>query len=152
AGQPYPLGGGLVSGRLYWDTTGVPDGQYELRATFYDLDGHVIGQATRSVLVNNSVIWHSGSVTAGETWTADRVHVVESPLSIAGGVTLTIQAGAVVKFAPGTSIAVEDGAILHIPATADAPVILTSLADDTVPTGDGDTNLDGDQTLPVPGE
>ncbi|HQK12690.1 MAG TPA: carboxypeptidase regulatory-like domain-containing protein [Anaerolineae bacterium] len=151
AGQPYPLGAGLapLGDSLDWDTTSVPDGQYELRATFYKLDGQVIGQATRNVLVNNSVAWHGGRLSADETWTADRVHVVEAPLNLATGITLTIQAGAVVKFAAGTSLVVEDNAILNAQAVADAPIILTSLADDTA---GGDTNLDGNQTLPVPGD
>ncbi len=150
AGQPYPLGAGLapLGDSLFWDTTSVPDGCYELRATFYNLSGQVIGQATRTVLVNNSVSWHGGRLTATETWTADRVHVVESPVSLATGVTLTIQAGAVVKFAPEASIGIEDGAALLAPATANAPIIFTTLTDDS---SGGDTNLDGAQTRPTPG-
>ncbi|HQE93847.1 MAG TPA: carboxypeptidase regulatory-like domain-containing protein [Anaerolineae bacterium] len=150
AGQPYPLGTGLAPlGSLWWDTTGVPDGQYEVRATFYNPAGQSIGQATRSVLVNNSVVWHRGRLTADETWTADRVHVIESPVSVGAGVTLTVQAGAVVKVAAGASLNVENNAVVDIPATEQAPVILTSLADDSA---GGDTNLDGSQTLPIPGE
>ena len=139
-----------VVGSYAWDTTTVPDGQYELRAVFHDASGNVLGQATRQVLVNNSAAWHSGSITANQTWTSDRVHVVEGPVTIPAGVTVTIQPGAIVKFAHGTGITIQGGGRLDASqATQASPIIFTSLADDTA---GGDTNLDGNKTLPIPGD
>ena len=60
---------------------------YEIRVVFRDASSEVVGQLTRQVLVNNSVVWHAGGITADETWTSDRVHVVEDNVTVAAGVT-----------------------------------------------------------------
>ena len=139
-----------VVGSYAWDTTTVPDGQYELRAVFHDASGNVLGRATRQILVNNSAAWHSGTITANQTWTSDRVHVVEGPVTIPAGVTVTIQPGAIIKFAHGMGITIQGGGRLDASqATQASPIIFTSLADDTA---GGDTNLDGNKTLPISGD
>ncbi len=151
AGNTYLLGSSTnVVGSLNWDTTVVPDGVYQLEALFSTNSPQIAREIFQTVLVNNSVIWHSGVVTANQTWAAGTVHVVEGNLEIASGVTVTIQAGAVVKFAAGTGITVDDGAVLDASAaTSDAPIVFTSLADDSA---GGDTNLDGDNSRPRPGD
>ncbi|MBN1887852.1 MAG: caspase family protein, partial [Thermoflexales bacterium] len=137
-------------GSLDWDTRGVPDGWYALRVTFRDGADQVLGEATRQVLVNNSVAWHAGLVTAGETWSAAITHVVESELVIPTSVTLTIEAGAVVKFVPGVGISIQPSATLDAAtATAAMPITLTAWTDDT---SGGDTNLDGPLSRPLPGD
>lgn len=137
-------------GSLDWDTTAVADGQYELMATFYDSSDVVLGQGSLDALVvNNAITWHSGTITGDETWAAGEMHVVEGELTVASGVTLTLEAGVVVKFARHAGMTIEDGAVVYAPATAGAPIVLTSLADDTA---GGDTNLDGSQSLPLPGD
>jgi hypothetical protein len=132
-----------------WDTPAAEDGAWELRAVFHDSGGEVLGELSRTVLVNNSVYWHSGRITADETWSPDKVHAVEENVTVAAGATLTIESGAVVKFAHHTKLVVEDGATLSAPATADAPIILTSLADDTA---GGDSNMDGAASRPSMGD
>jgi hypothetical protein len=139
-----------VLGSYAWNTTTVPDGQYELRVVFQDASGYVLAQLTRRVLVNNSVAWHSGTIAANQTWASDRVHVVDGPVTIPAGVTVAVQPGAIVKFAQGTGITIQGGGTLDTSqATQASPIIFTSLADDTV---GGDTNLDGNNTLPIPGD
>ncbi len=135
-------------GWVLWNTRSVPDGVYELRAIFQDGLSRVISEPTRMVVVNNSVFWHAGRITADEIWSASSVHVVEGDVTIASGVRLTIEPGTVVKFAEEARIIIENGGILDALATADLPIIFTTLTDDTA---GGDTNLDGDQTKPIPG-
>ncbi|MCY2994691.1 MAG: SBBP repeat-containing protein [Planctomycetota bacterium] len=138
-------------GTIAWDTTTVPDGLYQVRAVFYDASANPVHEATFPALVNNSAAWHSGTISSSETWTSDKVNVVDGTVTVAAGATLTIQPGAIVKFAPGAhlQIILQDGATLNAAATQDAPLIFTSLADDTA---DGDTNLDGHQSQPEPGD
>ncbi len=151
AGNAYLVGSSTnVIGSLNWDTTAVPDGIYQLEALFSTNSPQIARQIFHTVLVNNSVIWHSGVVTTNETWAAGTVHVVEGNLEVASGVTVTIQAGAVVKFAPGAGITVDDAATLDASAaTGNAPIIFSSLADDSA---GGDTNLDGNNSRPEAGD
>ena len=132
-----------------WDTTAVPDGRYELRLVFRNPDGSVIKELTRTVAVNNAALWHSGLVTVNETWSADRLHIVDGNVLIASGVTVNLQAGTVVKAVDGGRIIVGDGGTFSTSsASVDTRIVLTTLADDTA---GGDTTFDGGATLPLPG-
>ena len=84
-----------------------------------------------------------------QTWTADKVHVIEGTLIIPSGVHVTINPGTVVKVVKGAQIIVDDGGVLDALGADGAPIVFTSLADDSV---GGDTNLDGVQTRAVPGD
>ena len=149
SGASYSLSKGLPPmGEFDWDTKSFVDGIYELRAVFRDGSSQVVGQAIRTVLLNNSVVWHSGWIEASETWHAGTVHVVEGDVSVRPGVTLTIEPDVIVKFAQGTGIIVEDGVTLNALGVPGHPVVFTALTDDTV---GGDTNLDGGTVLPIPG-
>jgi|GEM_PF-627768 len=79
-------------------------------------------------------------ITTNTTWTTGNIYVVQNcNLTIAAGVTLTIQPGVIVKFggtAPGYgsalgSVAVIVDGALNAVGTAGQPVIFTSLKDDT---------------------
>ncbi|MBP1684155.1 MAG: repeat-associated core domain protein [Deltaproteobacteria bacterium] len=144
-GRDYPASGGVA-----WDTRPLPNGRYELRASWRDLAGSPVNEQLRQVVVNNdpSLVWHGGRLTTDETWEPGHVHVVEGDVFVAAGVRLTIAPGTVVKFTPGTRIIVEDGGAVDAPATEAAPIVLTSVTDDV----SGDTNLDGSQSLPRPGD
>ena len=148
-GAVITLGTGLSShAAMTWDTGPLQDGWYELRAIFRDASGQIKGEAARQVLVNNAVNWHSGRLTANETWGPGTIHVVDADVILSPHVTLTVQPGAIVKFVDGTGITIEADAVLNAPATAAQPIICTALADDSA---GNDTNLDGDASAPLPG-
>jgi len=103
-----------------------------------------------------SVINISGTISTDTTWTAGNIYYLTADTTVAAGVTLTIEGGAIVKFwvpydpNPGnlTGLLV-NGYLRFTNTTPDVRVIFTSGRDDT--TG-GDTNGDGAQTLPAPGD
>lgn len=89
------------------------------------------------------------AITTDTTWTRETTPlVVIAPqwgggVEVAEGVTLTIGAGVVVKYANDTYLDVA-GALL-VEGTAGSPTIMTSIADDTI---GGDTNSDGNASSP----
>lgn len=139
------LGRGAV-GHFVWDTTSVADGRYELRVVLKD-GAEVVDQASRFVTVLNHAIWHSGLLTANETWTAGDLHLVDGEVTVGAGVTLNIAAGAIIRFFPHTAIAVRNTGNLVAQGTQEAPIILTSWADRAA-----DTHFDAGPTRPTPGE
>ena len=139
------------SAATVWDTRQAADGPYELRAVFREGGGGIAAEAVLPVVVNNdaAIEWHGGRVTGMEVWSAARLHVVESDVIVGAGAHLVIEPGAVVKFLPGTRLIVESGGVADALATPEAPIVLTSIGDDTA---GGDTNGDGDATAPAPGD
>jgi hypothetical protein len=131
-----------------WDTLDLPDGAYELRALVRDPAGTTVAESRRAAAVNNHVTWHSGPLTASESWGPGRVHVVRRELTIPHGQTLTLEPGAIVKFLPGARLNLLGSATLVALGTASQPIQLTSFLDDTA---GGDSNLDGDASKPTPG-
>ena len=80
-------------------------------------------------------VLHCGTIEADETWAAADLHRVTCDVKVLQG-TLTIEAGAHVELADGDGIEVGDGEVeagIVIDGTADAPVLLTAVAD----AGDG---------------
>jgi len=114
-----------------------------------DSTGKTLKELTRVFSVmNKPVAWHGGIITSNETWTAGIVHIVDQNAVIASGVTVTILPGAVIKFAKGIGITLQDGAVLNAVGTAVNLIVFTVLEDDSV---GGDTNLDGDKSVPQQG-
>jgi formylglycine-generating enzyme required for sulfatase activity len=89
------------------------------------------------VLNSHDVEIHGGVLEANETWAADKLHVIRHLVQVPEGVTLTVEAGAVVKFCEGTELQI-DGAIV-----ADRAVF-TTITDDTA---GGDTDANGEAAI-----
>jgi hypothetical protein len=138
-----------ATGTLPWNSAQVPDGLYTLSINVRNASGQVVGQISQTELVNNSVIWQGGTLSGSQTWSTSAVQVVAQNVIIPSGVTLTIPPGAIVKFAKDVGIVIQNGGTLNVLGTSNAPIVLTSLADDTA---GGDTNEDGNQSVPQPGD
>ena len=88
-------------------------------------------------------------ISEDTTWSSGETIIIngETGLAILPGASLTIEPGVVVKLGRDNAIVVQGN--LDIAGSADNPVIITSLADDSV---GGDTNTDGNATTPAPGD
>ena len=141
------LGGSQFTATEEGSTTWTPQGTGGHTLT------HTAGSTTYTaqfaVLGGEVVVHPGGSGSSGESgtsgiWTADKTHLITAPLTIPAGVSLTIEAGAVVKFMPGASLTVANGGN----CTARG-VIFTHVNDDTI---GGDTLMDGDSAAPKMGD
>ncbi len=88
----------------------------------------------------------AGSLSGVRTWSADTVYVVTASVTIPNGSSLTLEPGTIVKFATGQSMTISG--LMSAIGTPDAYVVFTSLRDDTF---GGDSNGDGEATVPAPG-
>ncbi|HVU59895.1 MAG TPA: hypothetical protein VHC98_03615 [Candidatus Saccharimonadales bacterium] len=91
------------------------------------------------------VVHVSGTIDTDTTWSSDNVYIIDGPLSIPSGVTLSVDPGTIVKFAAGWmpgSISVEGGT-LDAAGSSDSPIIFTSINDDSA---GGDSAGDGPTT------
>lgn len=132
-----------------FDTTQVPDGAYQLVLTVMNSAGQVAQQVVKNVVINNAVAWHSGTLTANETWTPSQVQALDGDVIVPAGITLTILPGTVVKALAGSQIIVQGGGTLIATGTSTAPVTFTTFDDFTI---GGDTNFNAGVSLPSPGE
>ncbi|PKO22248.1 MAG: hypothetical protein CVU38_10440, partial [Chloroflexi bacterium HGW-Chloroflexi-1] len=88
-----------------------------------------------------------GSISTSTTWTrANSPYVATCSVTVASGVTLTIEPGVVVKFRDYGDALWVNGTLIA-DGTDTQPITFTSLKDDAV---GGDTNGDGDATQPAP--
>ena len=138
-----------ANSNLNWDTTTVPDGRYELRLVFHDANGNDIKELPRTVVINNSVAWHVGTITSNQEWTANQVQGISGNVIIPSGVTVTIDPGTIVKALPGFQIIVQSGGILNALGGSSNPVIFTAFDDSSV---GGDSDFSDGQSVATPGE
>lgn len=118
-----------------WNTTNHADGWYDLTLSPGALTSRV------AVLNGPGVQVREGTLTNSTTWSSNDVQVVRQWVVVPEGVTLTIEPGAIVKVCEGAGFLVKTGGTLNV-----SGAILTHIADDTI---GGDTNMDGDRTVPT---
>ncbi|MBQ6616351.1 MAG: carboxypeptidase regulatory-like domain-containing protein [Thermoguttaceae bacterium] len=130
-------------GEYTWDTTAFADGYGQLTVEYLDKNGSAILSSTVTGLILNddSVVVHRGDVSAPETWSADKVHLVAGRLEVLSGGSVTVTQNAVVKFWKNAYLYANSEATI----TVQDNVVFTRVEDDEVA---GDTNLDGDLTVP----
>ena len=92
---------------------------------------------------------HTGTISANQIWRSVQCHHVIGNITVEAGATLTIEPGAVVKFADLAGIVIQSGGTLTAEGNGAQPIFFTSEKDDTVA---GDTNNDGSDTLPAAGD
>ncbi|MFO7672791.1 MAG: hypothetical protein R6V74_03705 [Lutibacter sp.] len=81
-----------------------------------------------------TVVTKAGIIKANETWTADKIYILSGKVVVDEGVTLTIEAGTIVKGAEGqgslaSALVVDQGGKLIAEGTAAKPIIFTSVLD-----------------------
>ena len=90
----------------------------------------------------------TGTISTDKILNRGCIYRVSGDLNIADGATLTIPPGTILKMEKGASINVNGGTLIAN-GTHAAPIIITSIKDDSV---GGDTNKDGNSTEPQPGD
>lgn len=92
----------------------------------------------------------SGQVRAG-SWSkiSGYPHFIQGVARIADGATLSFNPGDVIKFDQGAYLQLGTGATLSAIGAAANPIVFTSIKDDEY---EGDSNNDGQATLPGPGD
>lgn len=94
-----------------------------------------------------NVISVSGQITTDQTWSSDNVYRLDGRVTVTGGATLTIEAGTIIKGAPGqgafaAALLISRDGMIMAEGTADAPIIFTSIADDIQPGQIESPNMD----------
>jgi len=88
--------------------------------------------------VTSEEITKTGFITADETWEAENVYILDGKVIVADGVTLTIEAGTIIKGEEGqetlaSALVVDQGGTLIAEGTPSSPIIFTSVLDGIEP-------------------
>jgi hypothetical protein len=91
------------------------------------VDGTCIGQSANVIVTSN--------ITTNTTWTKNNIYELAGRITVVDGVTLTIEAGTIIKGQAGTganatALLIARGAKLNAEGTATAPIIFTTVADE----------------------
>jgi hypothetical protein len=97
----------------------------------------------------SNVVHVTENVASAATWEAGKVYYIDSGITVSNGATLTVQAGAIVKFGPDGTLEIDNGGTIKARGTAAAKIYFTSIRDAAVG-GDSITN-DG-STAPGKGD
>ncbi len=140
-----PCDGNCPVGFICKDDKCVTDPNFDPCANKTCPDGQkcVNGKCEDIVFGENAV---SGEISTNTTWTADKIHVLTGKVYLKEGVTLTIQAGTIIKGKEGvgslaSALIIPRGAKIIAEGTADKPIIFTSVLDDIKPGQKAGTKL-----------
>ncbi len=91
------------------------------------VDGTCVGNVTNVVVTSN--------ITTNTTWSKGNIYELAGRITVVDGVTLTIEAGTIIKGQAGTganatALLIARGAKLNAEGTAAAPIIFTTVADE----------------------
>lgn len=94
-----------------------------------------------------TTVTKAGAITSNETWTANNIYKIVGKVVVESGVTLTIEAGTIIKGEQGTgtlasALVVAQGGNINAVGTAASPIIFTSVLDNIQPGQLTGTNLD----------
>ncbi|REE16911.1 hypothetical protein [Winogradskyella pacifica] len=94
----------------------------------------------------NDLIQKSGILTEDETWTSNNIYQLNGKVVVNDGVTLTIEAGTIIKGAEGqeslaSALVVDQGGKVMAEGTASNPIIMTSILDNITVGQTAGTNL-----------
>ncbi|GGE36924.1 hypothetical protein [Psychroflexus planctonicus] len=89
---------------------------------------------------------HSGFIDSDETWTNDRVHLLDGKVYVNDGASLTIEAGTLIKGkqssgSNASALIVSQGGKIFANGTAQQPIIMTSELDNITLGSNAGTNL-----------
>jgi len=104
---------------------------------------------TKEVLKGGIGVKVTGNITADKTWDADSVYILTDRIAVTKGITLTIEAGTIIKGEAGTganatALIIAQGATLNAEGTKEEPIIFTSIADEITPGSIDSPNLSDD--------
>ena len=131
----------------FQDCGGRASDDVPLRALPAWLDNRASGNALDAIFVTSTLAPTPIRIERFHTHNADGVLVVDTDIVTGTTSDLTLGAGLVLKFT-GANRRIEAGGKLDLLGTGLDPIVLTRLEDDEF---GGDTNKDGNATLPQPG-
>ena len=140
---------GTTTNLSYFDSTVTNGLNYYYRVVSRSSSGSESSPSTAVLATPMSISKtnHCGTISVNEIWDSTAVHVLTCPVTVAAGITLTIQPGSVVKPQLSTATFTIHGSLSAVGAVG-SPVVFTSYRDDTY---GGDVNGDADTTVPAAG-
>ena len=82
---------------------------------------------------DTDTVYHSGSLSADATWSPDDgIHIIDGNFSVPVGITLTIEAGTIIKIGKLNMDGIDVYGKLLVQGTSDLPIYFTSFLNDDI--------------------